>query len=352
MLVGMSVTKRSFGVLPDETPVDLYTLKDGVIEVGLTAFGARLTSVKAPDRAGKMAEVVLGHDTVVDFVADRKTFMGAVVGRFGNRLAHGQFEIDGVTYQVPLNDGPNALHGGAEGFDRKLWSAEERSGGVEFTLLSFDEDEGFPGNLTLKVLYTLEGGALRLEYTATTDKTTVVNVTNHAYFNLAGEQSRTILDHEIMIAAEHFTPVSETLIPTGELQPVAGTAFDFRKATRIGERIDADDVQLKRARGYDHNWAFGRKGEMKQTAKLKDAASGRVLTVETTEPGMQFYAGNFLDGTVPTRDGKGKVAFRSGLCLETQGYPDAPNQPKFPPVTLKPNEEMRSTTVFRFGVEE
>jgi len=352
MLVGMSVTKRKFGVLPDETPVELYTLRDGVIEVGLTAFGARLTSVRVPDREGNLSEVVLGHDSIVDFVADRKTFMGAVVGRFGNRLAKGQFELDGVNYQVPLNDGPNALHGGSEGFDRKLWSAEEKDGGVEFTLLSLDEDEGFPGNLRLRVLYTLEGGALKLEYTATTDKTTVVNVTNHAYFNLAGELSRTILDHEIMIPATHFTPVGETLIPTGELQAVAGTPFDFTRATRIGTRIDMDDVQLKRARGYDHNWAFGNKGEMKLAARLKDPTSGRVMTVETTEPGMQFYSGNFLDGTVPTRDGSSKVQFRSGLCLETQGYPDAPNQPAFPQVTLQPNEEMRSTTVIRFSVEE
>lgn len=351
MLIGMSVTKRSFGRLPDETPVDLYTLNDGVIEVSLTGFGARLTSLKAPDREGKLADVVLGHDTVVDFSADRKTYMGAVVGRFANRLAHGQFVIDGVTYQVPLNDGPNALHGGSEGFDRKMWAAEEKVGGVEFSLLSLDEEEGFPGNLAVRVLYTLEGGALRLEYRATTDKATVANLTNHAYFNLAGEHSRTILDHELTIPAGEFTPVSETLIPTGELKRVQGTPFDFTRATSIGERIGAEDVQLARARGYDHNWAFGQQGEMKLVAKLKDPASGRMMTVETTEPGMQFYSGNFLDGTVPTRDGSRTVGFRSGLCLETQGYPDAPNQKRFPQVTLQPGEEMRSTTIFRFGVE-
>ena len=352
MLMSMSVEKRSFGTLPDEQPVDLYTLKDGVVEASVTAFGARLTSLKAPDRDGKMAEVVLGHDSVTDFVADRKTYMGAIVGRFGNRLAQGRFELDGVSYQVPLNDGPNALHGGPDGFDRKLWGSEEGDGGVEFTLLSLDDDEGFPGTLNLTVRYTLAGGALKIEYTASTDKTTVVNLTNHAYFNLAGESSGTILDHELEIPAEHFTPVGETLIPTGELKPVAGTPFDFSQATRIGERIGQDDVQLKRARGYDHNWAFGEKGEMKRTAKLKDPASGRALTVETTEPGMQFYSGNFLDGSVPTRDGKGKVALRSGLCLETQGYPDAPNQPEFPQVTLRPGETMKSTTVFTFSVEK
>ena len=352
----MTVEKKQFGQMADgssaeNTGVELYTLRDGAVEASVCAYGARLTSVKAPGRDGSLAEVVLGHDSVEGFVNDRKTFAGAVVGRFGNRIAEGRFSLDGETYQVPLNDGPNALHGGPVGFDQKVWAAKEVDGGVEFTLVSPDGDMGFPGTLTVSVRYTLKGGALTLAYTASTDKTTVVNVTNHAYFNLGGEESTTILDHVLEIPAERFTPVGETLIPTGELKPVEGTPFDFRRATRIGERIDAEDVQLERARGYDHNWAFGRKGELKKTARLVEPASGRMLTVETTEPGMQFYSGNFLDGTVPTRDGNGVVAYRSGLCLETQGYPDAPNQPEFPQVTLRPGETMRSTTVFTFSVE-
>ncbi len=357
MLVGaryadcMTVAKKQFGQMADGSSVELHTLRDGVVEASVCGYGARLTSVKAPGRDGSVAEVVLGHDSLAGFLADRKTFGGAIVGRFGNRIAEGRFSLEGKTYQVPLNDGPNALHGGPVGFDQKVWAAHEVDGGVEFMLVSPDGDMGFPGTLTVTARYTLAGSALKLEYTATTDKTTVVNVTNHAYFNLAGEGSATILDHVLEIPAERFTPVGETLIPTGELKPVEGTPFDFRKATRIGERIGADDVQLKRARGYDHNWAFGAKGAMKRTARLMDPASGRVLTVETTEPGMQFYSGNFLDGSVPTRDGEGFVAYRSGLCLETQGYPDAPNQPEFPQVTLQPGETMRSTTVFTFSVE-
>jgi aldose 1-epimerase len=345
------IVKRPFGTMPDGSTVDLYTLSDGVVEASVTAYGARLTLVKAPDRDGNLGEVVLGHDSLEGFLADRKTFMGAVVGRFGNRIANGRFALDGETFQVPLNDGENALHGGPVGFDRKLWLAEESDAAVSFTLVSSDGEMGFPGTLTLSVRYSLAGGALRLDYTATTDKATVVNVTNHAYFNLAGEASTTILEHELTIPAERFTPVNANLIPTGELKPVEGTAFDFRQATLIGERIDADDVQLQRAKGYDHNWVFGSKGAMKLAARLKDAGSGRVLTVETTEPGMQFYAGNFLDGSVPTRDGAGAVGFRSGLCLETQGYPDAPNHPQFPPTTLRLGETMRSTTVFTFLIE-
>jgi aldose 1-epimerase len=335
--------------MPDGTAVDLYTLRDGVVEASVMGYGARLTSLKTPDRDGNMGEVVLGHDALEGYLADHKTFGGAVVGRFGNRIAHGRFSLDGETYQIPLNDGENALHGGPVGFDKYLWLADESEDAVSFTLVSPDGDMGFPGTLTVRAKYSLSGGALRVDYSATSDKTTVVNVTNHAYFNLAG--SDTILEHELMIPAERFTPVNPNLIPTGELKPVEGTPFDFTTATKIGARINSEDVQLERARGYDHNWAFGNKGTVKLTAKLKDGASGRVMTVETTEPGMQFYAGNFLDGTVPTRDGGAMVKYRSGLCLETQGYPDAPNQPEFPSVTLRAGDTMRSTTVFTFLVE-
>jgi aldose 1-epimerase len=301
----------------------------------------------APDRNGVAANVVLGYATLAEYVAD-KTYAGAVVGRFGNRLHDGRFALAGERYQVPQNNGANALHGGPEGFDRKLWTATMTADGVAFTLVSPDGDMGFPGALTLTVTYTLEPDALRVEYAATTDKTTVVNVTNHAYFNLAGESSGTILDHEIMLTAEHYTPVDAGLIPTGELALVAGTPFDFRASTRIGERIDANDVQLERAGGYDHNWAMGAAGELKLAARLTEPRSGRVLTVETTEPGIQFYSGNFIDGTMKNRQG-GIYMRRAGLCLETQHYPDSPNQPQFPSTELKPGETMRSMTIFRFS---
>ncbi len=345
------IEARDFGVMPDGTPVSLYTLFDGVIEASVTAYGARLTSVKAPDRDGRIAEVVIGHDSLDAYLADHKTFMGAIVGRFGNRIAGGRFLLDGETFQIPTNDGENALHGGPTGFDQQLWQAETGADAVTFTLTSPDGDMGFPGRLTVSVRYSLSGGALRLDYTAVTDKATIVNVTNHAYFNLAGEHGTSILEHEIMIPADTYTPVNAKLIPTGEVAPVGRTPFDFRTATKVGERIGQENVQLERARGYDHNWALGDKGVEKTMARLSDAGSGRVLTVTTTEPGMQFYTGNFLDGSVPTRDGAATVGFRSGLCLETQGYPDAPNQAEFPPVMLRPGETMRSTTIFAFSVE-
>ena len=337
--------------MPDRTGVELYTLRDGIIEASLTAFGARLTSVKAPDREGNLTQVVLGHDALEPYVADRKTFMGAIVGRVGNRIAHGRFSLDGRSFEVPPNDGDNALHGGAEGFDRKLWRAEERADGVTFTYRSPDGEMGFPGTLEVAVRYSLSEGALRMDYTAATDRATVVNVTNHAYFNLSGKGSGTVLDHELTLPAEAFTPVSASMIPTGALESVEGTPFDFRRSGRIGERMAEKNIQLERAGGYDHNWCFGEKGTMKLAAKLKDPASGRVLTVSTTEPGVQFYSGNFLDGSVPARDGKGSAGYRSGLCLETQGYPDAPNQRSFPSIVLRPGETMRSTTVFAFTVE-
>ena len=337
--------------MADRTEVSAYTLTDGVVEAKVAEYGARLVSVKAPDRNGVVGEVVLGHDVLEPYLTDKNTFMGAIVGRFGNRIAHGRFSLLGAQYQVPANDGPNSLHGGTHGFDQKLWLSERTEDAVSFTLVSPDGDMGFPGTLTLSVRYSLDGGALRIDYTANTDKATVVNVTNHAYFNLAGGASESILDHELLIPAKRFTPVDETMIPNGELKAVRGTPFDFTMPRVIGERIGAGDEQLKRARGYDHNYAFGDKGVMKLAARLKDPASGRVLTVETTEPGMQFYTGNFLNGSVSTRDGAGFIEYRSGLCLETQGYPDAPNRPEFPTTTLMPGETLHSTTIFTFSTE-
>lgn len=342
----MPLSITPFGTLPDGSAVDLYRVGTEVLQASFTNYGGRLVSLRAPDSAGVMEDVVLGYDSLELYLLD-KTFSGAVVGRFGNRIAGGQFSLDGEDFQIPLNDNTNALHGGPVGFDQKLWHAEPIADGVAMTMVSEDGDQGFPGTLTLRVEYTLVGNALRIEYRATTDAATIVNVTNHAYFNLAGESSGTILEHTIELPAEYYTPVDEVLIPTGELAPVAGTPLDFRTATKIGERIEAPDAQLLRAGGYDHNWAMGRVGEVKLAARLCDPASGRVMTVETTEPGIQFYSGNFIDGSMPNRTG-GIYMRRAGLCLETQHYPDTPNQPTFPTTTLRPGDTMRSTTIFTF----
>ena len=346
MLSSMS-TAQHFGTLPDGTKVSRYTLRHGAMEAAFLDYGARLISLTLPDHSGEATGIVLGYNDLETYIAD-KTYSGAIVGRFGNRIANGQFAIDGVTYTVPQNDNTNALHGGPVGFDRKVWTAKESADGLEFTLVSPDGDMGFPGALTVSVLYSLTGAGLKIEYTATTDKATVVNVTNHAYFNLAGEG--TILDHEITIPATRFTPVTELLIPTGELAPVAGTLFDFTTGRRIGDHIDDRDPQLIPARGWDHNWVLGEPGTMKLAAILRDPLSGRTMTVSTTEPGVQFYAGNFMDGTMPDRTG-GVYPRRGGLCLETQHFPDSPNQPNFPSTVLRPGETLRSTTLFSFGTK-
>ncbi len=342
-----------FGPLPEEAgSALLFTLTCGAVTARFTDYGARLLSLEAPDRDGKVAHVVLGFDSAAAYAED-KSYQGAVVGRYGNRIARGKFTLGGQVVEIPQNNGVNALHGGPVGFSRKLWQGKEIGGGLEFTLVSPAGDMGFPGTLTATIRYTLveagAGVALNLDYTATTDAETVVNLTNHAYFNLSGVEGSTILDHEIAIFAEHFTPTDANLIPTGELAPVAGTPFDFREATGIGLRIGEPHEQLVRAGGYDHNWVFGENGVMKTAAKVYEPTTGRTLTVETSEPGMQFYSGNFLVGAMPNRDG-GVYGFRSGFCLETQHYPDSPNQPDFPSTTLRPGETLRSTTIFTFGV--
>jgi aldose 1-epimerase len=344
-----------FGKMPDGTEVELYTVWDGRIgsafssEATFCNFGARLVSMKVPDRTGRVADVVLGYDSLALYLAD-KAYLGAIVGRYGNRIASGRFSLDGKEFQVPQNDATNALHGGPVGFDQAVWQAKVIADGVEFTLVSPDGDQGFPGTLTLTVRYTFHTGVLKIDYTATTDAPTIVNVTNHAYFNLAGEGSGTILKHEISIPAEHFTPINAALIPTGELTPVEGTPFDLRKATPIGRHIEDDHEQLKLAGGYDHNFVLGNPGEMKFAARVSERTTGRVLTVETTEPGVQFYTGNFLDGSMPNRR-NGRYVKRSGFCLETQHYPDSPNQPGFPTTTLQPAETLRSTTIYSFTTE-
>jgi aldose 1-epimerase len=347
-----SVTRADWGKLPDGQAVAIYTLKSGDVEARVSTFGAKLVSVRTPDSKGHVADVVLGYDSVDGYVADRKTYFGSIVGRYGNRLAGGNFAIDGKNYQVPQNDHGNSLHGGTEGFDRKVWTAKQVPNGVELTLVSADGDMGFPGTLTAHVTYTLVGGALKIDYSATTDKATVVNLTNHAYFNLNGDDAGDILSHEIEIDAEHYTPVDATLIPTGNMDKVEGTPLDFQKPHVVGERINDGFEQMVRAGGYDHNWILnGPNGVMKKAATVSDPASGRTLTVTTTEPGVQFYTGNFLDGSLTGRHG-GKYAKRTGFCLETQHYPDSPNHPGFPTTLLKPGSVMRSTTVFTFGVRK
>jgi len=341
------VSKAGFGKNLKNEAAEIYTLKNAKVEAKITTYGATLVSVRTADRHGKVADVVLGYDNLRGFLEDT-CFLGATVGRFGNRIAKGAFAIDGHKYQLPLNNGENSLHGGPDGFDKKIWAAKPGANSVAFTLVSPDGDMGYPGTLTVEVVYTLEESGLRIDYTATTDKATVVNLTNHSYFNLHGDDQGDILDHEIQINADHFTPTNAGLIPTGELAEVAGTPLDFRTSTKIGQRIGAAYEPLLLAGGYDHNFVLnGANGAMKQAAKLVDPVSGRTMTVSTTEPGIQLYTGNFLNGAV----GRHGVQYtkNKALCLETQHFPDSPNQPAFPTTLLKAGETLHSTTIFTFG---
>lgn len=352
MTTQAEVTKAPFGTTKDGKPVNIYTLKDADLEVKIITFGARIQSIMAPGRDGKRADVVLGFPNLAGYEGNNPYF-GAVVGRYGNRIARGQFAIDGQTYHVPVNNNGQSLHGGLVGFDKLVWTARTIPDGVELSLVSPDGDQGYPGKLTAHVRYTLHGHDLRLEYSATTDKPTVTNLTNHSYFNLAGEGSGTVMQQRITINADRYTPVSDVLIPTGELTSVAGTPFDFRQEHVIGERIDVDNAQLKLGGGYDHNWVLnGANGAMKMAAKAVDPASGRTLIVSTTQPGVQFYTGNSLpDGKLIGTGGK-PYPRRGAFCLETQHYPDSPNQPNFPTTLLKPGETLHTTTVFAFGVQK
>jgi aldose 1-epimerase len=342
------VTSQPFGKMPDGTPVEIYTLSDGAYEARIATYGGILVSLKAPDRNGNTGDVVLGFDDLDGYVANfngpSNAFFGAIIGRYANRIAHASFTLDGNKYSLPRNNGDNTLHSGPHGFNNVVWKAKPVANGVELTYLSKDGDAGFPGNLTAVVTYTMVKGDLRIDYSATTDKDTVVNLTNHAYFNLAGQGN--ILKNELTLHASRFTPVDAGLIPTGELKPVAGTPFDFRKATAVGSRIDADDEQLHLGHGYDHNWVLDSSGgKLTQAAEVYEPSSGRVLKVLTDQPGIQFYTGNFLDGSVKGKGGK-PYEFRSALCLETQHFPDSPNQPAFPSTELKPGKRYHTITVF------
>jgi aldose 1-epimerase len=353
-----TIKKESFGKTTGGEQIDLYTLsnKKGM-EVSITNFGATVVTLKVPDRTGKVADIVLGYDTLEGY-ENGSSYFGATVGRYGNRIGGGKFSLDGKTYTLPKNNGENTLHGGIVGFSKRVWKAREiesKSGqALEMSYMSPDGEEGFPGNLSVKILFTLpaERSELDIDYRATTDKDTVLNLTNHSYFNLAGEGNGDILDHVLTLHAKQFTPVDKSLIPTGELVAVAGTPMDFNTATAIGKRIDDNYEQLVFGKGYDHNWVLVRSGSGKDlsiAAEAYDPKSGRKLEVLTSEPGVQFYSGNFLDGA----KGKGNKPYphRAAFCLETQHFPDSPNHPNFPSTLLKPNTVFHSETVFRFSAK-
>jgi len=350
-----SITSAPFGATAAGRLIDLYTLKNASgMEADITNFGAIVQALKVPGRDGQVADVVLGFGKLADYEKPNPYF-GAIVGRYGNRIARGRFTLNGVEYKLALNDGQNSLHGGLKGFNHVVWQARVVPGAdpaLELTYVSKDGEEGYPGNLTVKVTYTLTpANELRIDYSLATDKDTVANVTNHSYFNLAGQGQGDILGHVLQLYASKFTPVDATLIPTGELKAVARTPFDFLQATSIGARIDASDEQLKRGKGYDHNWVVdGEPGTLRPAARVSEPNSGRVLEVLTTEPGVQFYTGNFLDGTLTGKGGK-VYQRRYGFCLETQHFPDSPNHPAFPTTVVKAGAEYKSTTVFRFSVE-
>ncbi len=349
------IERKPFGKTPAGEAVELFTFtRAGAPTITITNLGGHIVSILAADRSGRSADVTLGYRDFAGYLGD-KDYFGSLVGRYANRIAKGRFTLDGKAYALAVNNGPNSLHGGPTGFQKRVWSPKVVSGpdgdALELTYVSKDGEEGYPGTLTAKVVYSLRAdGGLAIDYTATTDAPTIVNLTNHAYFNLAGEGEGTILGHEMQIEADATTPVDATLIPTGERRAVEGTPFDFRKPVAIGARIDAADEQLKAGGGYDHNYVLrGAKGELRLAARVVEPKSGRVLEVLTTEPGLQFYSGNFLDGKVIGKSGKPYVR-RGAFCLEAQHFPDSPNQPAFPPVVLRPGQTYRQTTVYRVTV--
>jgi aldose 1-epimerase len=347
-----SVTKTEFGKTPDGTPVELYTLKNGRLTVKVMTYGAIITEIDAPDRTGKEGDIVLGFDTLEGYLGTHPYF-GATVGRVANRVAGARFNLGGVDYQLAANDGSHSLHGGKRGFDKVVWTAEPTSqdGGasVKLAYRSRDGEEGYPGNLSVSVTFRVtDKDELRIQYAATTDKATPINLSNHSYFNLAGRTTEPILGHEVMLAADRYTPVDDKLIPTGETAPVAGTPLDFTKPTEIGARIH----ELKgKPVGYDHNFVLNSGGRsLALAARVSEPTGGRLLEMFTTEPGVQFYTGNFLDGTIKGKDG---ISYRQyhGFCLEAQHYPDSVHHPGFPSTILEPGQTYSQTTIYKFSVK-
>jgi aldose 1-epimerase len=353
-----SVSEKVWGKLPDGKAIKLFTLKnDKGIETTLSEFGGTVVTLKTADKNGVFADIVLGHNSLSPYIGrDQNPYFGSIIGRYGNRIAKGKFSVDGKTYTLATNNGANHLHGGVKGFDQRVWigkSFRNADGvGVNFSYTSADGEEGYPGNLKIEVRYTLTNtDELHIDYEATTDKATPVNLTNHSYWNLSGNAVRPITGHKLMIKSDRMTPVDDGLIPTGELASVKGTPFDFNISTTIGERIDQENLQLKYGKGYDHNWVLAEQGRsMKLAAVLSDPESGRALEIRTVEPAIQFYSGNFLDGSVIGKSGK-KYDQRYGLCLETQHYPDAPNQQSFPNTLLRPGQVYKTSTVHRFFIQ-
>lgn len=353
------VEKKLFGKLADGREVNEYLLKNvNGMEVKIIEYGAIVVSVTAPDKNGKFADVTLGYDNLEGYVDDT-FYLGSIVGRYGNRIGKGKFKLDGREYQLSINNGENHLHGGTEGFNKKVWTAVnteaakiEGSESIALKYISKDGEEGYPGTVELTVMYTLTNdNELSINYFATTDKKTILNPTHHSYFNLSGDASKTILDHEVMIDADSFTPTDKGSITTGAFTEVAGTPMDFRTLKKVGKEIEAEYEQLKFANGYDHNWVLNKHGKAaSKFASVYEAASGRFMEAWTDQPGAQFYCGNFLDGTAK---GKNGIAYakRTGLCLEAQVYPDSPNKPEWPSPILEPGEEYRQTTIYKFSVK-
>jgi len=345
----MNIGSEPFGLMPDGHEVKLFTLTNGQgMEVKIINYGGIIAAINVPDRDGKIGDVVVGHDTLEGYL-NRSRYFGCLIGRYGNRIRCGKFSMNGTAYSLAINNGRNHLHGGVKGFDKVLWQPRQLNDGLQLTYQSHDCEEGYPGNLEATVIYSLtDANELRIKYVAVTDRDTIVNLTNHSYFNLAG--AGTILDHELMINADAFTPVDETLIPTGEFRCVKGTPMDFTAARAIGSHLADPDQQLQFAGGgYDHNFVLRpTNGELRLVARLHEPLRGRTMEVITTQPGLQFYSGNFLDGSLV---GKGGCAYvkHSGCCLETQHFPDSPNHEHFPSTVLKPDEEYRHTTLYRFS---
>lgn len=350
-----NVHTADYGVTPKGDSIKKYTLtnKNGM-KVEVINFGGIITSLTAPDRNGKYEDVVLGFTKPEGYFNGNPYYFGALIGRYGNRIANAKFSLEGKAYEIDKNDGPNSLHGGKEGFHTRFWNIEAVQDAkfptLKLSYTSADGEEGYPGKLTTTVFYTLtDDNALEISYEAETDKPTVVNLTQHSYFNLSGNFTKTITDHELQINADHFLPVNETLIPTGEQKAVKGTPFDFTVSKPIGKDISAEDDQLKKGKGYDHNWILNGK-ELRSIAKVYHQGTGRLMEVFTDEPGVQFYSGNFLDGKFDTKTG-GKNEFRTGFCLETQHFPDSPNQPSFPSTELKPGQKYQSKTIYKFSIK-